>query len=91
MRNVSGGGLFTLRRRWIDAIPWCRDGFPSTMRAAARACQTAAVTKDKVTVLTACRVQDEPPCFVVRDGLYNVGQMVLDLALRDAQHLGELV
>ena len=61
------------------------------MRAAAWARQTAAVTKDKVTVLTACRVQDEPPCLVARDGLHDVGQMLLDLSLGNAQHLGQLV
>ena len=61
------------------------------MRAAARARQAAAVTKDKVTVLTACRVQDEPPCLVVPDGLHGVGQMLLDLSLGNAQHLCQLV
>ena len=61
------------------------------MRAAARARQAVAVTKDKVTVLTACRVQDEPPCLVVRDGLYDVGQMLLGLSLGNAQHLCQLV
>lgn len=61
------------------------------MRAATWARQTPAVTEDKLTVLTACRVQDEPLCFVARDGLDNVGQVILDLAFRDAQHLGKLV
>ena len=61
------------------------------MRAAARACQTAAIAKDEVTVLTACRVQDEPPCLVARDGLHDVGQMLLDLSLGNAQHLCQLV
>jgi hypothetical protein len=59
--------------------------------AATWARQTAAVTKDKPTVLTACRVKDEPLCFVARDGLHDVGQVIFDLALRDAQHLGKLV
>ena len=75
----------------IDAIACCRNGFASTKRAAARARQTAAVPKDKVTVLTACRVQDEPPCLVARDGLHDVGQMLLDLSLGNAQHLCQLI
>ena len=90
MRNVSGRGLLKLRRRCIDAIAWCRDGFASTMRAAAWARQTTAVTKDKVTVLTACRVHEEPPCLVARDSLHDVGQMLLDLSLGNAQHLCQL-
>lgn len=61
------------------------------MRAAAWARQTAAVTKDEVTVLTACRVQDEPPCLVARDGFHDMGQMLLDLPLGNAQHLCQLV
>ncbi len=91
MRKVPSGWLLTLRRRWIDAIAGRCDGFASTMRAAAWARQTVAVTKDKLTVLTACRVQDEPPCLVVRDGLHDVSQMLLDLSLGKAQHLGQLV
>ena len=91
IRNISGKELFTRRRRWINAIAWCRDGFASTMRAATWARQTPAVTEDKPTVLTVCRVQDEPLCFVARDGLHNVGQVIFDLTLRDAQHLGKLV
>ena len=61
------------------------------MRAAAWARQTAATTKDKVTVLTARRVQNEPSCLVVRDGFYDVNEMLLDLSLGNAQHLGQLV
>ena len=91
MLHVSGGGVRKLRRRWIDAIAWCRDGFASTMRAAAWARQTAALTKDKVTVLTACRVQDEPPCLVARDGFDDVSEMLLDLSLGNAEHLCQLV
>ena len=60
------------------------------MRAAAWSRQTAAVTKDKVTVLTTCRVQDEPSCLVAHDGLHNVGQMFLDLSLGNAQYLCQL-
>ena len=91
MRHVSGGALLKLWRRWIDAIARCRDGLASTLWAAAWARQTAAVTEDKVTVLTACRVQDEPPCLVARDGLHDMVQMLLDLSLRNAQHLCQLV
>ncbi len=61
------------------------------MRAAARARETPAITKDKVTVLTACRVQDESPCLVARDGFHDMGQMLLDLSLANAQHLRQLV
>lgn len=91
MRNVSERECPTLRRRSIDAIAWRRNGFASTMRAAAWACQTAAVTKDKVAVPTACRVKNESPGLVARDGLHNVGQMLLDLSLGNAQHLCQLV
>ena len=91
MQNVPGGKLFKLPRKQIDAVAWCRDGFASTLRAAAWTRQTAAVTKDKVTVVTACRVQDEPPCLVACDGLHDVGQMPLDLSLGNAQHLCQLV
>ena len=87
MRNVIDGELLKLRRGQIDAKAGRRDGFASTMRAAAWARQTSAVTKDKVTVLTACRVQGEPPGLVARDGLHDVGQMLLDLSLGNAQHL----
>ena len=61
------------------------------MRAAAWSRQSAPVTKDKVTVLTVCRVQNEPSCLVARDGLHDVGQMLLDLSLGNAQHLCQLV
>ena len=87
MRNIADGGLLKLRRGQIDAIAGRRDGFTPTMWAAAWARQTAAVTKDKVTVLTACRVQNESPSLVAREGLHDVGQMPLDLSLGNPQHL----
>jgi hypothetical protein len=81
MQTVSGGGSLSLRRSEIDAITGCRDGFASAVWAPAWPRQTAAVTKDKVTVLTACRVQNEPLCLVSCNGFHDVGQMRLDLSL----------
>ena len=89
--EYRGVELPTLRLRRIDAIAGRRDGLASTMWAAAWARQTATVTKDKVTVLTACRVQDESLCFVSCNGLHDVSQMRLDLSLGNAQHLCQLV
>jgi hypothetical protein len=75
----------------IDAIAWNRDGLASTLRAAAWARQTPAVSKNKIAILTACRVQDELPCLIARDGLHDVGQMLLDLSLGNTEHLRQLV
>ena len=75
---------------FIDAIAWCMNSFAPTLGAAARARQTAAVAKDKVTVLTECRVQDEPFRCVARDGFHDMAQMFLNLPLADAQYLCQL-
>jgi len=61
------------------------------MRAAARASQTAAVAKDKITVLTARRVQDELSRLVAQDGLHDVGEMLFNLTFGNAQHVCQLV
>ena len=66
------------------------NSFASTLGAAARARQTAAVAKNKVTVLTEGRVQDEPFRCVAGDGSYDMAQMFLNLPLADAQHLCQL-
>src|SRR6185295_187448 len=75
----------------IDTIARCRNGFVPTMRAAARASQTAAVAKDKITVLTARRVQDELSRLVAQDGLHDVGEMLFNLTFRNSQQLCQLV
>jgi hypothetical protein len=75
----------------LDAIAWCLDRFASTMWTAAWAGETAAVVKDKVALLAACRVQNESPCLVARDGLHDVNQMFLDLSLGKPQHLRQLI
>ena len=72
----------------IYTIAWRRDGFTSTLWTAAWARQTPAVAKNKIAVLAACRIQDELPCLVARDGLHDVGQMLLDLSLGNTEHLG---
>jgi len=89
--EYRGVELPTLRLRRIDAIAGRRDGLASTMWAAAWARQTATVTKDKVTVLTACRVQNESLCLVSCNGFRDVGQMRLDLSFGNTQHLCQLV
>ena len=61
------------------------------MRAAAWACQAAAVAKNKITVSTARRVQDEPSRLVARDGLHDMGQVLLDLSLAYPQDLRQLM
>lgn len=61
------------------------------MWAAAWARQTAAVAKDKITVLTARRVQDELSRLVAQDGLHDVGEMLFNLTFRNAQHVCQLV
>jgi len=61
------------------------------MWAAAWARQTAAVAKDKITVLTACWVQDELSRLVAQDGLHDVGEMLFNLAFGHAQHVCQLV
>src|SRR5262245_6369755 len=90
--SEEGCWLWTLSASYhIDAIAWCSDSLAPTMRAAARARQTTAVPKDKVAVLTECRVQDEPFRLVARYGLHDMGQMFLDLPLPNSQHLCQLV
>ena len=74
----------------INAIACCHNSFAPTLGAAARARQTAAVAKDKVTVLTAGRLQNKPSRFVTRDGFHDMAQMFLNLPLADAQHLCQL-
>ena len=61
------------------------------MRAAAWARQTAAVMKDKATVLTAERLQDESPGLVSCDRFHRVHEMIFNLSLWNAQHLCQLV
>jgi hypothetical protein len=75
----------------IDAVTWGRNGFTSTTGATAWACKTPAVAKNKVTGSTVCWIEDESSSFVVRDGLHDVGQMFLDLPLRNSQHLCQLM
>ena len=89
--EYRGVELLPLRLRQIDAEAGRRDGFASTMWAAAWARQTAAITKDIVTVLTACRVQNESLSLVSSNGFHDVGQMRPDLSLGNPQHLCQLV
>ena len=74
----------------IDPIAWRCDVFASTVGAAARSRQFCSVTKDEIAILTTGRVQDKLFCLVPRNGLHDMGQMIFDLTLRDAQHLGQL-
>ena len=49
------------------------------------------VAEDKLAILAAGRLQDEAAGLVVRDGFHDVFQMILDLPLGNAEHLGQLV
>ena len=81
--GVSGGA--------IDAIEGCGDAFASTARAAAWSRQLPAVLKNEMARRTGGGLQNETPLSISGDRLHDMNEVVLDLPLRDAEHVRELV
>jgi len=75
----------------INAVPRGGDIFAVALRAATGSGEPPTVAEDKLAILAAGRFQDEAAGLVVRDGFHDVFQMILDLPLGNAEHLGQLV
>lgn len=75
----------------IDAIAGCGDAFASAARAAAWSRQLPAVVKNEMALRTGGGLQNETPLPISGDRLHDMNEVVLDLPLRDAEHLRELV
>jgi hypothetical protein len=81
----------SLSRGSINAIAGCGDAFASAARAAAWSRQLPAVLKNEMALRTGGGLQNETPLPISGDRLHDMNEVVLDLPLRDAEHLRELV
>ena len=75
----------------IDAVTRCGDIFTVALGAATGPGEPPPIAKYELTILTARRLQDEAAGLVMADGFDNVFEMILNLPLGNAEHLGQLV
>lgn len=75
----------------IDTVTRSGDALTPADRAAAGAGQSAAVAEEKPAILATRRFEDESTGLVPRERFHHVGEMILDLSLRNPQHLCQLM
>ena len=83
----AGKGLCT----GVNAILRSGDVLAPAAWAAARSGEFRAIAKDKATVPTGGRFQDEASLSTPRDGFYDMREMIFHLPLRNAEELRKLV
>ena len=79
------------RSNEIDAVPGRGDIFAVALGTATRPGEPPAVMKDELAIVAARRFQNKPAGLVMRDGFHDVFEMILDLPLGNAEHLGQLM
>ena len=76
---------------WLNAVPRSGDAFAAACGATTRPVQFSSIAKDKPAIGADGGFEDESARRVTSHRFHDVREVFLDLAFRDAQHLGQLV